>query len=431
MSAQNHLRKQTNKPPGVFSPSESYIIMGHGLEGERLERFVVPDNCIIIAKAHPGDSATSDVVLPLYNMVGSEENHDLFTNPLENIREIINKLGSVVMYKPGDLCPNFIYTFASIDDTELFFGQTTNHWGLIQTPLKKEIEVIDISKSDTIKEWFPKLYSESILPTEKEVVDGLIQTYNFNKNSTVHNLLDLIVESNLKNKTNPYYKFMKLFRYTQKKLLDIDENGNARRPGVYYNFVCRNLHQLLNFKQNQSYMNRVVSLKNLPPLKYVPPVIQKRLLARRIIEAETKRKHLLPGTKYNQYNQNKEPRNEIMNPIFNILDNYRDNKLLNLDKNLNNHLHTRDYYLEKLQEYKLGIDKELDILRQRENLSLVDYQFIQDAKTDINKQFNTLRTKIDTVFPANLTNQEGGNYRKKYTRKYRINNNRTRKHRRK
>ncbi len=46
---------------------------------------------------------------------------------------------------------------------------------------------------------------------------------------------------------------------------------------------------------NQNYLNTVVSLKNMP--------LQNRvLLKRRIIEAETKRKHLLPGTKYNQIN---------------------------------------------------------------------------------------------------------------------------------
>lgn len=302
MSALNRLRTKRNKPTGIFAPSESYIIMAHGLEGERLERFIVPDNCIIIAKARPGDSASFDDVVPFYNIVGSEENHELFKNPLENTHEIINNLGSVVIYKPGDLCPNFKYTFASYDILELFMNETTSHWGLIQTPLKNDIQEIDISLKDTIKEWIPKIYSESILPIGNVVADKIIESFEFKEDANMDTALTEILFMKETKNEGAFFKFLKSVTYTQKDLLDIDEHGIARRPGVYYNFVCRNLHQLLKFKQNQNYMNYVESIKNLPALSNVPQSIQKRLLARRIIEAETKRKHLIPGTKYNKIN---------------------------------------------------------------------------------------------------------------------------------
>jgi hypothetical protein len=89
---------------------------------------------------------------------------------------------------------------------------------------------------------------------------------------------------------SPFRKFLEKFTYTQKDLLDIDNSGNARRPGVYYNFVCR---QKGKANLNQNYLNTIVSLKNAN-------VMRQGLLKRKIIEAETKRKQLLRGTKYNR-----------------------------------------------------------------------------------------------------------------------------------
>jgi hypothetical protein len=93
----------------------------------------------------------------------------------------------------------------------------------------------------------------------------------------------------LPNGLSKYEKSIDKFTYTQKDLLDIDKSGNARRPGVYYNFICRSAGKT---NINQNYLNTIVSLKNAK-------MKQQYLLYKRIAEAETKRKQLLRGTKYN------------------------------------------------------------------------------------------------------------------------------------
>ena len=63
----------------AFAPSNAYIIVGHGIDPEEdNNEFVVPDNCVIVVKAHPGEPVTYITTIPLMNKVGDEENQELY-----------------------------------------------------------------------------------------------------------------------------------------------------------------------------------------------------------------------------------------------------------------------------------------------------------------------------------------------------------------
>ena len=160
----------------AFVPSDAYIIMGHGQEPEirppkyeiiddkfkastptigtlindgfedNDSAFIVPDNCMIVVKGRPGEIAYADTILPLLNKVGSASNHELFTNPLSNIKEVVKQLGSVMIYKPGDKCPNYRYIMYSPND--IINSSYTDHYGLLKTPLAKPITVKEYDAED-------------------------------------------------------------------------------------------------------------------------------------------------------------------------------------------------------------------------------------------------------------------------------------------
>jgi|694.fasta_scaffold69642_5 hypothetical protein len=295
----NQLRhRKVNDPPVEFTPSDAYIIMGHGTEP--MKTFKVPPNCVIIVKYHPGELAWSDEMFPLFNKVGSPERNDIYKDPLNNIQEIINEVGSVIIYKPGDKCPNYSYALGWNEDN-FIRDETGNHLGLIKAPLRSPLEVISNPGETTLQDIMTQVYDESILPTAEQVISEIHKILQMTPTATVNDAFEriMIVANLLRScgkpiqgpeSCSPFRKFLEKFTYTQKDLLDIDNSGNARRPGVYYNFVCR---QKGKANLNQNYLNTIVSLKNAN-------VMRQGLLKRKIIEAETKRKQLLRGTKYNR-----------------------------------------------------------------------------------------------------------------------------------
>jgi hypothetical protein len=80
------------------------------------------------------------------------------------------------------------------------------------------------------------IYKESVYPTAEQALQILLTTHN--------NAMKGTTESGRKMVTSdiPWTDIdgmVKFFSITQKELLQIGEDGIAKRPGVYYNFVCR------------------------------------------------------------------------------------------------------------------------------------------------------------------------------------------------
>jgi hypothetical protein len=259
-----------------FIPSDAYIIMGHGNEphvtleeeqnftpceckikakennvtiGTRSNNgfmdldsfFIVPDNCIIIVRAKPGELSYSSLINPLLNKIGSVENQELYRNPLSNIKELINQLGPVSIYKPGDTCPNFEYKLLfNRRNVEPKHHIVSSHIGLHKIPLKNTITLRDYNHKYNIINTINEIYGESIFP-KKETVNNLILRNILKREPTdteTTTFKDMMAAD--KSDCGKLLDYiMHFFSVTQKQLLKIGDDGIAKRPGVYYNFVCR------------------------------------------------------------------------------------------------------------------------------------------------------------------------------------------------
>jgi len=259
-----------------FVPSDAYVIIGHGSEplvilehekkfipseSKRMAKeeertigtisnnglmdlddfFIVPNNCMIIAKATPGESTYAHNVVPLINKIGSKENIELSRNPLSNTKKLFNQLGPVSIYKPGDICPNFMYSLFYTKEEiirqaykRLYsdFSKEGNHLGLVKTPLRYPHEYKMINSG--LIEHMNDVYRESEIPIAQDVIDIILRGIS-KKNPNIGDILY----------TDESGKFLDMllgyFSITQKQLLRIGDDGIAKRPGVYYNFVCRGL----------------------------------------------------------------------------------------------------------------------------------------------------------------------------------------------
>jgi hypothetical protein len=305
-----------------FVPSDAYIIMGHGKEPEfrpvkneiiqhkvkatiptigtiinddfidNDSAFIVPDNCMVVVKSRPGEIAYLDTVVKLVNKVGDISKQELFRNPLSNTKQLIKELGSVIIYKPGDKCPNYIYSLYSPDD---ILGESyISHLGLLKTPLiipfenKKYDD--DINQDDTpITKYINTIYKQSVYPTTEQVLQILLKTHNNSIKGTNEEGRIMTTSDIPWTDANNMVNF---FSITQKELLQIGEGGVAKRQGVYYNFVCRENKDI---KHNYFIHSNNLRQNINPRIKSA--LIRKkgtRNIIRRLIgEAETKRKPLI------------------------------------------------------------------------------------------------------------------------------------------
>jgi hypothetical protein len=305
----------------AFVPSDAYIIMGHGQEPEIRppedeimptkfvagvptigtlindgfedfdSAFIVPDNCMIVVKTRPGEITYSNTILSLLNKVGDASNQELFRNPLSNTKEVVTQLGSVMIYRPGEKCPNYHYILYSPDD---IISKTYNsHIGLLKTPLVSPLVeknwTEDINPDTTpISDYVRTVYGESVYPPPDLVLETLVKEHDESMKGTNEEGRPMTT-SNIP-WTAPH-TIVKFFIITQKQLLQIGEDGVAKRPGVYYNFVCR----VTPFKHTyyiKNASNRQVFNPN------IQSVIGQKKSTRKVInrligEAETKRKPLI------------------------------------------------------------------------------------------------------------------------------------------
>jgi hypothetical protein len=307
-----------------FVPSDAYIIMGHGKEPEFRQvrneiaqrkvkariptigtiinndfvdadsAFIVPGNCMVVVKARPGESTYVDTIVPLVNKVGNLSNQELFKNPLSNTKQLIKELGSVIIYKPGDKCPNYLYSLYSPEDVLGGSNTYISHLGLLKTPLETPVENKnyddDINRDDTlITHYINTVYKESVYPTAEQVLQILLKTHNNSMKGTNEEGRPMTTSDIPWTDLINMVKFLSI---TQKQLLQIGEDGVAKRPGVYYNFVCRTSDIKNNYFIN--YNNLLWQNVN-PRIKSAlkSKKFTKKIIQRLIGEAETKRKPLI------------------------------------------------------------------------------------------------------------------------------------------
>jgi len=201
--------------------------------------FIVPNGCVIVVKAKPGEFSHSSVIHPLLNKIGSVENQELYRNPLSNTKELINQLGPVSIYKPGDKCPNFVYTLFDYTNN-MKQHVITSHVGLLQTPLKTPIGLNHYNENNTLINSINETYAESVFPKKESVKYYLLRNIlKREPTDTETTTLKTMMAVNKADCGKFIDFFANFYSVTQKQLLKIDDTGVAGRPGVYYNFICR------------------------------------------------------------------------------------------------------------------------------------------------------------------------------------------------
>lgn len=112
---------------------KTYVIQGHGLEysGKDSKHFILPEGCFVIAAMHPGKtmSATSSDYIKRINSLCSmplkiitdgiryersiKDKDRIVELILNRDKEILQHLGPITIYRPGEKCPNFYYGLVS------------------------------------------------------------------------------------------------------------------------------------------------------------------------------------------------------------------------------------------------------------------------------------------------------------------------------
>ena len=330
----------SQKPePFKFTPSDAYVLLDHGEEGDGT--FIVPENCMVVVKGRPAQLQPGQLftknMKPLIE--ATEETVEKYRDPLHYITDIIGEFGSIVIFKPGDECPNFIYQLHDNPDEEDESVISSKTSGVIKLPLPEgDRRVSDYSrqfpfpKDMTLMEYFKIIYRHSVEPTiEKAQADIMRITNQYGITLLITDLGSRYIS-----------------RITQKELFQIDATGIAHRPGVFYNFVCRQTdyspyeaygynvphpnrpgemkrvelrelnepamviqnwitsvnpkvpkNQLIMLLENDPHPNSINLVKKNQKRRLEKEKMYSEMLKRGIGEAETKRKQLLRGTKYN------------------------------------------------------------------------------------------------------------------------------------
>lgn len=336
-----------------------YYIAGHGGEGG-LKKIRLPEGCTVIVRPKPGQYSLSEVVAKLARALFCAKS-DVYRHPLENLRDVVNTVGSVAVYTEGELCPNFkfkLLTNYSRHDYEYISPVS----GLIPLPKtevarKRVCEAFSREPSkykDTVPaiRVLPQHYEHSAFPTEEDVRE-IIHTYSyedennndnsnennndnendeeesngFNSNENAEESIDLLTV--LEDDDSPFFVHLS-------DLLDLQPDGTAGRPGIFYNFSCRSTRdisgvriELYDYERLKGEGKKGIIYpihgeripRALPPLeeltenereklseknmraytrKKTASNVIRQLLFNTIAEAEGKRKHLIPGTRFNR-----------------------------------------------------------------------------------------------------------------------------------
>ena len=283
----------------VSSETKAYYISGHGSEGE--DSFIVPEGCMIVVKQEHGNMGYTETVdrdnlelnilkrLPL----------KVLQQPDVYIEELINSVGPVSIFKPGDVCPNFeYYPLACYGDT----GQCHNLSGYIDVGelQKSKDEIFDVV-----------LNSHDLLPIDC-IIANISESFNHSLFIKPDDFLSKFEEDMMNKKSRLEFNEIRrkfndmvkpavthvinyvndvmsrkddntIITVSQKRLCEILINGYRKKKGVFYNFVCRkapNIHRKNLIEYNSSLGKNVPILTSRAGLTEE----QKRILNERLKE---------------------------------------------------------------------------------------------------------------------------------------------------
>ena len=264
MSSISHNRSAVK--PFVATPAtQAYVIRGHGSEGD--DTFTVPEDCVIVVKMQAGARSygPNDLISNLCSLSST-----MLKDPEKYYSNIHDAFGSVAIYLPGDECSNFSLSLVECYPSESYQWCGAAGSGIINidsflnkskdlcddTDIKeeenlfREIEDKVINKSSTIYNYIGHLFKNSVYPTSEDVL----------------NYMDELSDKNLDKDKNGIISLNKI-------LIEIDKHFHTtqeelcKKPGVYYNFVCRSndaTTQLFTKKNRRNVLhNSITSIFNM------------------------------------------------------------------------------------------------------------------------------------------------------------------------
>lgn len=223
-------------------PKKAYWISGHGSQSKTTWK--VPDNCIIIVKTIPGISQDG-IFFRKYYKTWCDLDPELVKNPLFHLSELRNPtvFQSIAIYKPGMSCPTFNYSVVD------YFSKLKSYYP----------ETSGILDFDHVHE---NKHSIKINTNSYKDKDNLtfVEKCDFVANQFIHSTYPTKdeVESYLKTELLPIKHFFetsidsidRLFGFIDIKFGITQEELCKRFPGVYYNFVCRNMDTNIQIRNN-------------------------------------------------------------------------------------------------------------------------------------------------------------------------------------
>jgi len=235
--------KEKKKPSFMnFQQSNAYYLSGHGADS--IETFTVPPKCLVFVKAQVGEDMypkayTRKLCDPYFQRMVSK--------PLLNgIPSIINEFGSLMLYEPGDQCPNFRY---NLENCYSFPNEKGNN--KFQC-LGFDSGVLDITKikcyastfyyrenlpveasDDDIKQYVERLYINSVYPTIETVRSEITNLFS-NESANRHFFDGLEGDKSSSNKIKYLLSKLKCTKTNQRELCE-------KVPGIFYNFICRHI----------------------------------------------------------------------------------------------------------------------------------------------------------------------------------------------
>ena len=293
--------KNNSKPiyfyPRLIKP-KAYIIGGHA--GELPESFIVPDNCMVVVRML--DSALQDLTIftEYFRKICTEMDRNILKDPYGNISTLIDKFGSVIIYGPGDVCPNFSYNllmcWKTIKEERYGFCSKTGSgiididkldddnevcklepWSVEQrTELDMKLTQLRIAHES----YFTSLFSNSIYPTPTDILERI----------SYQKMFDDIYNT---------------YRVTQEQLC----NGI---PGIYYNFVCRGTDKSNAIKKLESNINY------LAPKNDDNKLLASLLEHRKKYESDLKQLEQRKDNSENKQKKTNKEKKQLLNKIKNL-----------------------------------------------------------------------------------------------------------------
>jgi len=208
--------------------SNIFSIQGHGSFNPLT--FIVPDGCIVIVKAHPGEPTvfgTIDRTLDKMTHYDSlvqrvcTVDEECLRNPLAHIADLIDTFGSLAFYSAGDVCPDFSYTLLSYFPdiqrfsnfgsgvVDLFKMRLLLACDMRQTDPSTKMSSYSISTFDDACDIIANLFTNSVIPTKRDILRILHEDpqyfedvkFAFNERGLMQSILNGIL---LKPKLSPF-----------------------------------------------------------------------------------------------------------------------------------------------------------------------------------------------------------------------------------